>query len=144
MGRRCRAQGNLVVREVDVCIRRQISHSAALLGIAIIGQLILFLIIRYYISVAVGRPDSINIGVAVIIGIFTGVFGILIGNIITRLFQHRNLVLDAAFQVVIFRLGFDHFVQDRIGAPANKDIGAVGKGMESHLAAGIGCRFIMV
>ena len=97
MGRHCCAQCNLVARDVGICIRRQVCHSAALLGIAIVGQRILFQIVLYIIPVAVGGPDGVHIGVAVCVGVLAGIFGVLIGNIITRLFQHRNLVLDAAF-----------------------------------------------
>ena len=113
MGRHCCAQGNLIARDVDVCVRRHLSHSAALLGIAIVGQLILFQIVRRIIPIAVSRPYSINIGVAVIVGVLAGVFGVLIRNSIPRLSQHGNRCHNAARQSVIISPGFDNGVQNR-------------------------------
>ena len=139
MGRRCCAQGNLVARDVDVFVRRQLSHSAALLGIAIVGQRILFQIVRRFIPVAVGGPYSINIGVAVIIGV---------SAVSLRLF-HRYFRHNAARQSIIISLGFDNAVQNRRCAPADEDVSVAcgfigeGKGMGSYLAAGSRCRFIM-
>ena len=128
---------------MDICIRRQLSHSAALLGIAIVGQRILFQIVRDIIPVAVGGPYGVDIGVAVCVGVLAGVFGVLSRNAVARRCQHGDRRHNAVRQSVILRLGFDHFVQDWLGAPTNKDIGAVGKGVGSHPAAGSRCRFIM-
>ena len=139
MGRLCCVQCNLVVRDVDICIRRQVCHSAALLGIAIVGQRILFQIVRYIIPVAVGGPDGVHIGVAVIIGV---------SAVSLRLF-HSYFCHNAARQSIIISLGFDNGVQNRRCAPADEDVVVtsggilVGKGVGSHLAAGSRCRFIM-
>ena len=140
MARHCCAQCNLVTRDVDVFIlRRHLIHSAALLGIAIVGQRILFQIVRRFIPVSVSRPDSINIGVAVCVGV---------SAVSLRLF-HRYFCHNAVRQSVILRLGFDHFVQNRRCAPADEDVGVAcgfigeSKSMGSYLATGIGCRFIM-
>ena len=124
---------------MDVCIRRQLSHSTALLGIALVGQRILFQIVRRFIPVSVSRPDSINIGVAVCVGV---------SAVNLRLF-HRYFCHNTVRQSVIIRLGFDHFVQNRRCAPADEDVSVAcgfigeGKGMGSCLAASSRCRFIM-
>ena len=124
---------------MDICIRRQVCHSAALLGIAIVGQRILFQIVRRFIPVAVGGPYGVNIGVAVIIGV---------SAVSLRLF-HRYFCHNAARQSIIISLGFDNGVQNRRCAPADEDVVVtsggilVGKGMGSHLVAGSRCRFIM-
>ena len=120
-------------------IRRYSADSTALLGIVIVGQRILFQIVRRFIPVSVSRPDSINIGVAVCVGV---------SAVNLRLF-HRYFCHNTVRQSVIIRLGFDHFVQNRRCAPADEDVGVAcgfigeGKGMGDYLAAGSRCRFIM-
>ena len=134
------SQCNFIAGKMDIAIRWHIAHRAALLRIAVVGQLVFFQIVCHFVSIAVGGPNGVDIGVAVGIGVFAG-----IGSISSDgcLIQHGDLCHNAILQSIILRLGFNHLIQYRRGAPAYENVSIIGKCLGFYIAGSISRRFIM-
>ena len=144
VGRYLRAKVHLVLRNIDCVIRRQIINRTAVSGVPGIGKSITLQIVGCFVPVAILRPDSIHVGVAVCIGVFTGVRSINIGNVCPRLVQHFDLRMYAALQILVILWCNDNLVQYRCCTPAYKYVRTVGKCMGFYFVVGIRCRSIMI